>query len=208
MDFEILETLALEQGGLRHLDRHLARMQASCAHFAYPWSEARVRACLADLVRGHAQGLWRVRLLLDQAGRPQAQAFALAATPQPVHLRLAERPFAQAHGEFVRHKTTRREHYAAFAPAPDSGVFDTVLYNQAGEITETTFGNIAALLGGRWITPPLACGLLPGVGRAVALAQGRAQEEVLRLQDLPRVQAWAFINSLRGWLEAQLELFE
>ncbi|MNO06291.1 hypothetical protein D3C81_2280120 [compost metagenome] len=58
------------------------------------------------------------------------------------------------------------------------------------------------LLDGRWVTPPLACGLLPGVGRAVALREGRMVEAVVRLQDLPRVQGWAFINSLRGWLDA------
>ena len=66
------------------------------------------------------------------------------------------------------------------------------------------FGNIAMLLDGRWVTPPLACGLLPGVGRAVALREGRLTETVVRLQDLPRVQAWAFVNSLRGWLAAEL----
>ena len=60
------------------------------------------------------------------------------------------------------------------------------------------------LLDGRWVTPPLACGLLPGVGRAVALREGRVIEAVVRLQDLPRVQGWAFINSLRGWLQARL----
>ena len=202
MDFEILETLALEQGGLRHLDRHLARMAAGSAHFGYPWDEARVRVCLAELAADHATGLWRVRLLLDATGRLQSQAFALQPTAQPVRLRLGERPFAQAHSEFTRYKTTQRAHYAAFAPPAGSDVFDTLLYNEAGEITESTFGNIAALLDGRWVTPPLSCGLLPGVGRAVALAQGRVQEGVLRLQDLPRVQAWAFINSLRGWLDA------
>ena len=73
-----------------------------------------------------------------------------------------------------------------------------MLWNEAGEITESTFGNIAVLLDGRWVTPPLSCGLLPGVGRAVLLHQGRLQEAVVRLQDLPRVQGWAFINSLRG----------
>jgi para-aminobenzoate synthetase/4-amino-4-deoxychorismate lyase len=141
--------------------------------------------------------------LLGAAGTPRAEAFALAPTPEPVLLRLAQRPLAQAHGEFVRHKTTRRAHYAAFAPQ-EPGVFDTVLWNEEGEITESTFGNIAMLLDGRWVTPPLACGLLPGVGRAVALREGRVIEAVVRLQDLPRVQGWAFINSLRGWLQANL----
>ena len=92
-DFQILETLALEQGVARHLDRHLARMAASSAHFGYPWDEARVRACLADLAAGHASGLWRVRLLLDGAGNPQAQAFALQPTAQPVRLQLVRGRF-------------------------------------------------------------------------------------------------------------------
>ena len=30
----------------------------------------------------------------------------------------------------------------------------------------------------------------------------RAQEAVVRLEDVPRVEAWAFVNSLRGWLAA------
>ena len=120
------------------------------------------------------------------------------------YFELADRAFAAAHGEFVRHKTTRRAHYAAFDPGAH-GAFDTVLWNEAGEITETTFGNIAARIDGRWITPPLTSGLLPGVGRALALREGRVAEAVLRVRDVPRVQAWAFVNSLRGWLAATLD---
>jgi len=203
--FDLLETLALVDGRLRHRAEHLARLRQGAAHFGYPWDAHTLDECLDDLVRTHSAGQWRVRMLLDARGRPRAEAFPLAPTAGPVVLALADRPFAAAHGEFVRHKTTRRAHYAAFAPQPGSGVFDTVLYNEAGEITETTFGNLAALLDGRWITPPLACGLLPGVGRAALLREGRVEEGVLRLQDVARVQAWAFVNSLRGWLPARLD---
>ena len=202
--FDLLETLGLHGGALRHRAEHLARMRAAAAHFGHPWSAPRIDACLDALAAAHPQGAWRVRLLLDAQGRPRAEAFALQPTQEPVRLRLAERPFTQAHGEFTRHKTTRRDHYAPFAPAPGSGVFDTVLYNEAGEITESTFGNLAMLLDGRWVTPPLSCGLLPGVGRAVALREGRVVEAVVRVQDVPRVQGWAFVNSLRGWLAAVL----
>ena len=120
-------------------------------------------------------------------------------------LQLATRPFESAHSEFVRYKTTRRTHYAAFAPTTH-GVFDTVLWNEAGEITESTFGNIAAFIDDRWITPPLSCGLLPGIGRAVALRDGWMTEAVLRVDDVNKVQKWAFINSLRGWLTASLQV--
>lgn len=203
MPFDLLETLALEEGRLRHVADHLARLQRAAAHFSIPWNAGAVHQCLQALADGHPQGLWRVRLLLGAAGQPRAEAFALQPTPEPVRLQLAGGPLMEAHSEFVRFKTTRRAHYAAFAPT-ETGVFDTVLWNAAGEITESTFGNIAMLLDGRWVTPPLSCGLLPGVGRAVALRDGRVCEAVVRLQDLPRVQGWAFINSLRGWLQARL----
>ena len=203
--FEVLETLALVDGVYRHQAEHLARMAEAAQHFGYPWQPAAVHACLQALAAQHGRGPWRVRLLLDRFGQPRAEAFALQPTATPVRLQLATRPLAEAHGEWVRFKTTRRAHYAAFAPAPGSGIFDTVLFNAEGEITESTFGNLAMQMDdGRWLTPPLACGLLPGVGRAVALREGRVQEGVVRVQDLHRVRRWAFINSLRGWLDAEL----
>ena len=202
--FEILETLALSDGQPRHAGPHLRRMGEAAAHFGYPWNPDAAWQALQAAAREHARGAWRVRLLLGADGQTRTQVFALQPTAEPVRLRLADRAFAAAHGEFVRHKTTRRAHYAAFDPGAH-GAFDTVLWNEAGEITETTFGNIAARIDGRWITPPLTSGLLPGVGRALALREGRVAEAVLRVRDVPRVQAWAFVNSLRGWLAATLD---
>lgn len=202
--FELLETLALEHGRLRHLPDHLARMADAARHFGFQWTEAAVVGALQALAISYPQGLWRVRLRLDASGQPVAEAFAVTPTPSQVRLQLADRPFLAAHSAFVRHKTTRREHYAAFAPqAP--GVFDTILWNTAGELTETTFGNLAVMLDGEWVTPPVSCGLLPGIGRTVALREGRLYEAAVRLEDLPRVQCWAFVNSLRGWIGATVE---
>ena len=201
--FDLLETLALEGGQLRHLNEHLQRLASAAAHFAYPWDGAKAERCLRELAQAHPQSLWRVRLLLDARGNARAEAFAMEASPAQVRLQLADRPLAESHSEFVRFKTTRRAHYDAFTPTAP-GVFDTVLFNAQGEITECTRGNVAMRLDGRWVTPPLACGLLPGVGRALALREGRLVEAVVRLEDLPRVQDWAFVNSLRGWIAADM----
>lgn len=203
MDFDILETLALRQGVFVNLERHLARMRGAALHFARPCAEAVLQQALESLRQAHGSGDWRVRLALDAAGQVQTQAVALAPSATPVRLQLASQPLANAvaRGPWVRFKTSRRAHYDALQPA-DASVFDTVLYNEDGEITEGTRGNIALLIDGLWVTPPLSCGLLPGVGRAVALDEGRVTERVVRLDDLPRVQDWAFVNSLRGWLEA------
>ncbi len=236
--FELLETLALVDGQLRHASLHLARMAASAAHFGWHWDADRAQAALAQVQAAHPTGAWRVRLLMhpalsapttpapptaqtaqtENAPQPldlletpgpwfQAQAFALPPTvateAQPLHLQLAQRPLAEAHTDWVAHKTTWRAHYDAFSPT-DPAVFDTLLFNPQGEVTECTRGNVAAWLDGRWVTPPLCCGLLPGIGRAVALQEGRVVEQRITLADVPRVSAWVFINSLRGWLPARL----
>ena len=202
--FDLLETLALAHGHLRDAPAHLARMAAAAVHFGYPWQSQPVDQCLQQLAQAHPRGMWRVRLLLNAQGRAQAEAHALPASPQRVRLQLADRAIDEAHGEFVRFKTTRRAHYDAFAPA-QPGIFDTLLWNAEGEITECTRGNLALLLGGRWVTPPLRCGLLGGIARAKALHAGRLTEAVVRLDELPQVQALAFVNSLRGWMAADLD---
>ncbi|APW36692.1 aminodeoxychorismate synthase, component I [Rhodoferax koreense] len=202
--FELLETLALADGVLRHADAHRARMRQAAAHFGYAWDERHIDDTLNQLVRQHPAGLWRVRLLLTAQGQATAQAFAMPAAPARVRLQLAPSAFEAADSEFVRFKTTRRAHYDALAPTAP-GVFDTLLWNRHGEITECTRGNIAVLQGGRWLTPALHCGLLAGVGRDHWLREGRLSEAVLRLDDLRRAEGLAFINSLRGWIDAELE---
>ena len=201
--FDLLETLALENGQLRHAAAHLARMAGAAAHFGYLWNAAIVQRCLDALAQAHPQGLWRVRLLLNAQGQAHAETFAMDASPARVRLQLAASPLIDAQSEFVRFKTTRRAHYDAFTPTAP-GVFDTVLWNEQREITESTRGNLAMLMDDRWVTPPLACGLLPGIGRALALQAGRLVEAVVRVDDVPRVRGWAFLNSLRGWIGAEL----
>ncbi len=201
--FDLLETLGLHDGMVRHVEQHLARMAGAAAHFGYPWQPDLAEQALAEVAQQHPVGAWRLRLLCNAQGQVSVQAFAMAPTPEPVTLALADRAFEAADSEFVRFKTTRRAHYEAFEPR-QPGVFDNVLWNRDGELTECTRGNIALLIDGRWLTPPVSVGLLDGVGRQHWLAQGRLHEAMLSVEDLQRAQGLAFINSLRGWLDARL----
>ena len=71
-------------------------------------------------------------------------------------------------------------------------------------VTESTIANLAVRLDGRWWTPPLSSGLLPGIERAVALADGRIAERALSLEDVRRAEGLALLNSVRGWRPATL----
>lgn len=203
MGFEIIETLALEEAQWRHLALHLQRMQTAAAHFSYPFDAQALELTLQHVRDTHPSGLWRVRIALSRQGLFSSKVDVCPSAPPVAYLRLAAEPLAEAHSEFVRFKTSRRAHYERFAPQ-NAHIFDTVLWNEAGEITEGTRGNVAALIDGQWVTPKLSCGLLNGVGRQVALAQGQMVEGTIKTADVPRVQQWAFVNSLRGWLNARL----
>ncbi|MFY9461525.1 MAG: chorismate-binding protein, partial [Aquabacterium commune] len=200
--FSLLESMRLESGQLHRLERHLARLAVGAAHFGFVWRPEAVHSALQSACLAHPQGTFKLRLLLNAHGEPTVEAAALPPpAPQPPTVVLAERPMPAA-DDFIRHKTTRRDAYAAFPTPP--GCFDTLLFNQAGELTEFTIGNVALLLDGRWFTPPLSAGMLPGVMRAHLLERGDLAERRLTTADLARAEAIELINSVRGRIRVKL----
>jgi para-aminobenzoate synthetase/4-amino-4-deoxychorismate lyase len=199
--FQLIETCRLEAGEYWLRERHLERLRASADHFGFACDAARIDAALDTEAARHPSGAWRVRLLLDRDGNARAEAFALEATPAGLRYALAETP-VDSRDEFLAHKTTQRAIYERHAPPP--GRYDTLLWNERGEITEFTRGNVVVDIDGRRVTPPLSCGLLAGVLRAELLARGEISEALVHVEDLPRATAVWFINSVRGevWLVA------
>lgn len=200
--FQLIETLRLEGGEYWLLERHLARMAASAEHFGFAWHREQAARVLAELAREKADGAWRVRLLADRQGGLIAEAHGLEPTPAEYRVRLATAP-VPSEDEFLHHKTTERSVYAPHGP--EAGLFDVLLYNERDELTEFTKGNVVVELGGRLLTPPLACGLLPGVLRAELLAKGEIEEAVVTRTDLVRATGLWFINGVRGRVKAILE---
>jgi len=109
-----------------------------------------------------------------------------------------------SHDLFLRHKTTRRTVYEHYFQQAEPDTFDVLLWNERGEVTEFTRGNVVAEINGRRITPPLSCGLLSGTLRQELLEEEQIEERILTLQELQRVSALWFINGVRGWVPVKL----
>jgi len=210
--FAIFETMqATQAAGVAHLDRHLARLEKSAKYFGFRFDEATLRAQLEAVVLTLSEDdTHRVRLAISHDGTPAITHGVLTALKGPVKVLLADDASAtRADDLFLRHKTTVRERYdAAWKHAEAHGAFDTLFFNDRGELTEGGRSSVFVKLGGQWVTPPLACGVLPGVMRSVLLEDRtwHAVEAVVTRDDLLTAQAIVVCNALRGAVPATLQL--
>jgi para-aminobenzoate synthetase/4-amino-4-deoxychorismate lyase len=200
--FELLETLRWgADAGFFLLDEHLARLGDSAAYFDVPFDRNAVRTALLNATGSFPSPATRVRLLVDSAGTASVAHETLSPTARPWRVALASHP-VRSDDVFLYHKTTRREVYdRARAAAP--GCDDVILWNEREEITESTVANVVLRLDGKWVTPPVHCGLLPGVMRRHLLESGSIEEDVIPLTALRSAEAVFLVNSVRRWIPVE-----
>ncbi|MEO8003882.1 MAG: aminotransferase class IV [Betaproteobacteria bacterium] len=143
-----------------------------------------------------------MRLLVDRDGRIACESATLSIADRPVRLAVAANPIDDA-DPFLCNKTTHRVVYDE-AKASRPYCDDVILWNARGEITETTIANLVLELDGEKFTPPVECGLLPGVFRGRLLESGEISERRMRLGELEHASRIWTINSVRKWREAVL----
>lgn len=229
---DLIETMRLERGRVALWPGHRARLRTSARALGYPLDEAVLESLLdARLQSLAAQGRQasetatggpdapdthppcRLRLLLAADGALSLTCAPLPPTTEPVRIALAAdvmgpQAVLEADDPWLRHKTTHRPGYAAaqrwLSAHPD--YFDLIFGNAAGDLCEGSRSTIYVQdADGAWLTPPLACGLLPGVRRQALLDEGAVREARLSLADLRQAPALRVSNALRGWMSADME---
>jgi para-aminobenzoate synthetase/4-amino-4-deoxychorismate lyase len=202
-EFDLLETLILEEGEIFLQQRHEARLLQSADYFGFKSNAEELTKSLERLAQSHSSGRWKVRLLVSQAGKIKTEIQLLKpATDQTLRVKLALEP-VNSREQSLFHKTTNRAVYN-LAKASQRDCDDVVLWNERGEITESTIANVVASFDGRLVTPPLSSGLLPGTFRAELLAAGKLHERVIHKEELLAVKNFYLINSVNRWQRALL----
>lgn len=203
--FELFETMLwTPEAGFYLLDKHLARMLDSANYFDISISKELLEEYL-DQTSSNFISAQRVRLLLDQSGvlRLEAVPFQAAQVDQPLNACLAKEAIDSGN-VFLFHKTTQRDVYES-ARSDFPGADDVLLYNELGELTEFTIGNLVVELDGKLFTPPISCGVLPGTFRAHLLETGQVVERTLSIQQLKDCTKLFRVNSIRKWQRAQIK---
>ena len=201
----LIETM-LWDGDYKLLEFHLDRLEDSARYFDFSFDRAAVRAALEDHARPFADVVprspRRVRLLFDAEGNAQIASEVLPRPCDPNRMgrvRIAAERTDSAN-RMLYHKTTHRQLYnQAFEQAVRDGFDDVLFLNLNGEVTEGAISNVFVVKDGRWSTPPIECGLLPGVYRRHLLeTRPEIEERVLSLDDLGAADAIYLCNAVRG----------
>jgi para-aminobenzoate synthetase/4-amino-4-deoxychorismate lyase len=210
--FQLFETMYATREGVRHAGLHVARIERSARYFGFRFDVDVFAARLAQACAALApDGAYRMRATLRKDGAIDVSAAplpSLAAGPVRVMLASDHGIAAPDPGDpLLRHKTTCRNTYdRAWQLAQNHHAFDLLFFNRFGELTEGGRSTVFVRIDGRWVTPPLASGVLPGVLRSVLLADPvwQAIERPITRADFERRDALIVCNALRGTMPAQL----
>jgi para-aminobenzoate synthetase/4-amino-4-deoxychorismate lyase len=179
------------------LERHLDRLQQSARYFGFRIVLPELRRELEQVASGFGRARQKIRLLVTKEGRVSVEAAPMPKPEaRPQRVALARTPVDSA-DPFLYHKTTNRLVYEA-ARAACPGFDDVLLFNEKGEITESTIANVAVEVEGQIYTPPVSCGLLAGTLRAHLLEQGELIERPITVDDVLLSRGVCLMNSVRG----------
>jgi len=212
----LFETVLIQNGKPQLLQPHLRRWRQAAARLgmAAPPEADRLRPLLAEAIErsGSSDAALRLNWSRGNAGRgialpaqddgPPNHRFWLQLSPwrpgfEPVSSIISQSERRNPASQISACKTfaygwavqARRE-------AQQRGADDALLLNTAGQLCCATTANLLLFIEGRWLTPPLASGCLPGIMRSQGLAQGWLREAELWPVDLDRCEAGLLINSL------------
>lgn len=204
----LFETMrATPPTGVAYLERHLDRLQGSAKALGLAFERDAAR----DAVMTACQTLdpdieHRVKLELNPDGQLRVTSGQLTPIACPVDVLLAPERMTSTNG-LLRHKTSDRAHYdAAWQQAEKQGAFDMLFFNERDELTEGGRSNVFVKLDGRWYTPPVQAGVLPGIMRAVLLQDSKLDANVRTItrDELLAAQDLMVCNALRGAMPARL----
>ena len=180
-------------------EQHLERLRKASRYFAFPFDAEDLRQKIEEECQAcDANQDYRLRISLSKSGEIEVNRQILepfSPTFCKAKLFLQEANLDQS---FTYFKTSHRPHL-------NLGKQEIIYHNAAGELLETSIGNLVLKIAGKLYTPPIELGILPGIYRQYLLETGQLEEKVLTLADLAQAEAIYGCNVVRGLYELSLE---
>src|SRR5699024_2274604 len=143
-DYNLLESIRLEDGQYFLLKNHLERVKQSAIYFDVNIDIEKIKQSLYTFATEHPQGTYKVRLLINQKGEYTIEGKKISEMENLQIIKVAIQSIDKE-DVFHNHKTTFREIYNKHKQA---NTFDVLIWNDKKEITEFTNGNIVVEMNG------------------------------------------------------------
>ena len=196
--FQLITTGKISQKNLLFEDQHLERLTKASRYFAYPFNPEDLRQRIEEGYQVcDANQDYRLRVTLSKSGEIEISRQILTSLSPSfckAKLCLQEADLNQA---FTYFKTTHRPHLSL-------GEQEIIYHNAAGELLETSIGNLVLKINGKLYTPPTSLGILPGIYRQHLLETGQVEEKVLTVPDLDQAETIYGCNAVRGLYELEV----
>jgi len=216
----IFETLAAVDGRPINLAAHLERLgrASTLLDLPLPVEATEVATAMEAVLAGNdlrdgraalrltlSRGVGSRGLLLPLDPKPTLVITASAHPPVPQSLDAALVPIRRNEGSpLSRIKSLNYlDNVLAQQQAQASGAQEGLMLNNQGHVAGFARGNLFALLGDQWVTPPLADGVLDGIVRHVLLLKGaeagqEIAEKSFERSDFGKLRGLFITNSLLG----------
>ena len=196
--FQLITTGKISQKQLLFEEQHLERLRKASRYFAYPFDPEELRQKIEEECQAcDSHQDYRLRITLSKSGEMELSRQILSPLSPSfckAKLCLQEADLQQA---FTYFKTTHRPHLSL-------GKQESIYHNAAGELLETSIGNLVLKIAGKLYTPPTSLGILPGIYRQHLLETGQVKEKIMTLEDLNQAEAIYGCNAVRGLYELEV----
>ena len=196
--FQLITTGKISQKQLLFEDKHLERLIKASRYFSFPFDPEDLRQKIEEecqVCDSHQD--YRLRISLSKSGEIELSRQILTSlSPSFCKAKLCLQE-ADLNQSFTYFKTTHRPHLSL-------GEQEIIYHNVAGELLETSIGNLVLKINGKLYTPPIRLGILPGIYRQHLLETGQVEEKVLTVPDLDQAETIYGCNAVRGLYELEV----
>lgn len=199
-EFELFETMLLENGKILLLEDHLIRLKSSASFFLFRYDDNKIqKAIQKTILYSDSHTNQKLKLLINKWGEVKTNVSQVLAPPEIIKVIISKNRI-KIGNKYQYFKTTNRKIYDKENQFfSRRGFFDVIYFNERNELAEGAITNIFLKLGDTYFTPPVTSGILPGVYRKFMLRRDSSvKEKILYFEDLMSAEEIILTNALKG----------
>lgn len=203
------ETIALEHGRRILFERHMERLERAVHFLGFPFQPGGVENKIEEYLKDREADLSghdALKVVVSEKNTAvSARRNSYAEWDRETGFRTVYSGIRRNEtSPLTFHKTLNyAENLLERRRAQKQGYDESVFLNGKGEITEGTASNVFFVKDHKLYTPPVSCGILPGVMRAYLCEKYKAEEAAVRPEDVETYDEMFLTNSLMGIMPAE-----